>query len=143
MKAKIYVIQFFFIALIGITVGCKKEINTNSSNESRTELCGTWNLVHTYGGISGADEQYAPGEVTWTFDNNSLVVQHNAASSTYHSITSGIYPYEVIQANGQTYLSINQLELGQFIISGNEMDINENLKSTGEGACGFYMELER
>lgn len=144
MKSKRYQINFLFIALLAIGFGCKKERTTPpGSMKSESEIKGKWNLVHIYGGIMGVNEQYSAGEVTWNFTADSVIVNHTGASSTYFSLPSGTYAYDVIQQGGQSYLSISQSEMGQFIINGNAMDIDQNKYSTGEGACGFYMELER
>ena len=144
MKTKKYHINFLFIALIAITFGCKKEITSaHSSVKSESELKGKWNLVHVYGGIMGVNEQYPAGDVTWNFTADSVIVEHTGTNSTYFSLPSGTYAYDVIQTGGNTYLSISQSEMGQFIINGTSMDIDQNKYSTGEGACGFYMELER
>lgn len=144
MKTKKYQINFLFIALIAITFGCKKEITSaHSSVKIESELKGKWNLVHVYGGIMGVNEQYPAGDVTWNFTADSVIVEHIGTNSSYFSLPSGTYAYDVIQTGGNTYLSISQSEMGQFIISGNNMDIDQNKYSTGEGACGFYMELER
>lgn len=146
MKTTTYIIQFFLIAVIGITVGCEKEIKAIDANEtsrSNTEFLGKWNLDHVFGGFAGANEQYATGEVIWAFNNNNVIVENNGTNSSYFSLPTGTYQYNVIYANGNTYLSIDQSELGRYIITGDTMNIDENQRSTGDLACGFFMKLQR
>ncbi|WP_107038502.1 hypothetical protein [Brumimicrobium mesophilum] len=146
MKNTNFIIQFFLIAFIGICVGCTKEkpsISENNINRTKSEFHGKWNLVQIFGGIVGANEQYALGDVTWLFGANDLIVENNGSSSVYYSLPTGTYQYDVIQANGNTYLSIDQSELGEFVIVGDTMNIDENSQSFGVGACGFYMKLQR
>ncbi len=143
MKATKHIIPFLFIAIFGLSAGCKKETFSKAKTRSESEIKGTWNLVHVYGGIAGVNEQHAHGEVTWTFGTTDLVVADNTSGSVYFSLPSGTYQYNIIQSGSLTYLSIQNSEIGQYIISGNDMSIDQNKQSTGEGACGFYLELER
>lgn len=143
MKATKYFIPFLLITILGLSTGCEKETFLKAKTRSETGIKGTWNLIHVYGGIAGIDEQYAHGDVTWTFTSTDLIVTDNASGSAYFSLPSGTYQYNVIQSGSLTYLSIQNSELGQYIIAGNDMSIDQNKQSTGEGACGFYMELER
>lgn len=143
MKATKYILPLILIAILGISFGCKKEEFLKAKTRSESGIQGTWNLVHVYGGIAGVDEQHAHGEITWTFGTSDLVVSDNTLGSSYFSMPSGTYQYTIIQSGSSTFLSIQNSELGQYIISGNDMSINQNMQSTGEGACGFYIELER
>lgn len=143
MKAIKYSLPILLFAIFTFASGCQKETFLKAKTRSASGIKGTWNLVHVYGGIAGIDEQHAHGEVTWTFGTTDLVVADNTSGSAYFSLPSGTYPYTIIQSGSLTYLSIQNAELGQFVISGNDMNIDQNKQSTGEGACGFYMELER
>lgn len=143
MKATKYILLFLLIAILGVSFGCKKEEFAKAKIRSENGISGTWNLTHVYGGIAGVDEQYASGEITWKFNSSNLVVNNNSSSSNYYYLPTGTYQYAIIQSGLSTFLSIENSELGQYIISGDDMSINQNMQSTGEGACGFYMELER
>lgn len=146
MKKIVYILPLLILVVLS---ACKKDIRptntTHQNNHATSDLDGKWNLIHMYGGIAGANENYAHGEIEWTFNtqNTTLTVNNTIGNSSYYSLPSGTYPFQQISNSNQNYLVIDANELGQFVISGNQIFIDENKKSTGEGACGFYLELER
>lgn len=145
MKKSIYHSLFAVLVLVFIT-SCKKEtVTPKQSNSTTSSIDGKWNLVRIYGGIAGVNETHNSGEIEWTFNsqNHMLTVENTTGSSTYYYLPSGTYGFQEISNANQHYLVIDANELGQFTISGNQMHIDENKKSDGEGACGFYVELER
>ena len=145
MKHSLFSLSLALLAVLTFTA-CKKETRPHSTSPS-SEINGKWNLVRLYGGITGANEVHAAGEIEWTFNdqNSTVTVNNTAGNSSYYSLPSGTYNYQQISGPGQNqhYLVIGANELGQFVISGDQMLIDENKKSDGEGACGFYFELER
>lgn len=144
MAKKIYSLSLVILALVFLT-GCKKETRPAHSNPaSKSTLDGKWSLTRIYGGIMGADENHSIGAIEWTFDsqNATLTVDNTAGNSTYYYLPSGTYSFQEISNSNGHYLVIDANELGAFEISGNQLLIDENKKSTGEGACGFYMVLE-
>ncbi|MNK08994.1 hypothetical protein D3C87_269410 [compost metagenome] len=145
MKRLIYSLSLALLALTFFT-GCKKETrSSHPTNYSTSGIDGKWNLMRVYGGIMGANETHSDGEIEWTFNtqNMTLNVNNTSGNSGYYYLPSGTYNFqEISNSNGQ-YLVIDANELGEFVISGNRLLIDENKKSSGEGACGFYMELER
>lgn len=145
MKKSIYHSLVAVLVLVLITA-CKKEtVTPKQSSSSTSSIDGKWNLVRIYGGIAGINETHNSGEIEWTFNsqNHLLTVENTTGSSTYYYLPSGTYNFQEITNANQHYLKIDANELGQFTISGNQMHIDENKKSDGEGACGFYVELER
>lgn len=129
---------------------CKKEVKSNGrfidSSDSSSEIHGKWNLIRLYGGIMGVNETHASGEIEWTFNplDSTLTINNTVGSSSYYFLPSGIYGYHQLSDSlQQNYLIIDGTELGQFVISDGQMFIDDNKKSTGEGACGFYLILER
>lgn len=147
MKKIIFSLSLAFLAVLAFTA-CKKEVRPNSDpSPASNTLEGKWNLVRLYGGITGANEVHAIGEIEWTFNdqNSTVTVNNTAGNSSYYFLPSGTYSYQQISGSSQNqnYLVIDGNELGQFIISNDQMHIDENKKSSGEGACGFYFELER
>ena len=145
MTKKIYSLSLVILALAFIT-GCKKEPRSvHPTNYSTSGIDGKWNLMRLYGGIMGTNETYSGGEIQWTFNtqNMTLTVQNTSGNSTYYYLPSGTYNFQEISNPGGQYLVIDANELGEFVISGNQLQINENKKSGGEGACGFYLVLER
>lgn len=145
MKAITYSFWLSLFLCVLLT-GCRKETGpTQTGNSPKNTLNGKWNLLRLYGGITGANENHSSGEIEWTFDTqtSSLTVDNTAGNSVYYSLPSGTYSFQEISNPNGHYLVIDANELGGFVISGNQLLIDENKKSTGEGACGFNMVLER
>lgn len=147
MKQSIYTLFPLLLVLLMIS-SCNKEKTTSGTQPftpQASAINGTWNLIRVYGGIAGINETHSPGDVEWTFDTQAgtLTVNDNGNSSAYYDLPSGTYNFQQISSSNQHYLAIEANELGQFTISGNQLVIDENNKSDGEGACGFYMVLER
>lgn len=145
MRQIIYNSLLLFL-ILGLFTACKKEIDNPSKNDTpKSSIDGKWSLTRIYGGIIGANETHSSGEIEWTFDsqNSTLSVHNVVGSSSYYSLPSGTYPFQQISGTNENYLVIDANELGEFTFSGNRLLIDENKKSTGEGACGFYLELER
>ena len=147
MKSVIYNLLILLLGL-GLSTACQKETRqTSKSNKSAipNNIDGKWSLVRMNGGITGADETHSVNEITWSFDtqNVTLTVNNTVGSSTYYYLPSGTYPFQQISGPNGNYLVIDGFELGRFTFSGNQMHLDENQKSTGEGACGFYITLQR
>lgn len=136
------------ILILLVISSCKKEQRPITPQPPATEansINGTWNLLRIYGGIAGINETHNPGDIEWTFNtqDSSLTVDNNGFTSDYFHLPSGTYSFHEISTANEHYLVIESNELGQFTISGNQLFIDENKKSSGEGACGFYLKLER
>ena len=148
MKSVIYTSLVLLLSLASFTA-CQKEtrqtIKSNKSVPTNNAIDGKWNLVRIHGGITGANETHAVNEITWSFNTQSatLSVNNTVGSSTYYYLPSGSYPFQEISGPNGSYLVIDGAELGRFTFSGNQMLLDENQKSTGEGACGFYITLQR
>jgi hypothetical protein len=145
MKKLIYS-SFSVLFVLLLFTSCTKEVtNTRKVHSTESTIDGKWSVVRVYGGIAGADENHPAGEIEWTFNsqNGTLTVNNTTGNSVYYYLPAGTYSYQEISNSSQNYLVIDANELGQFVISGNQMLIDENKKSTGEGACGFYLVLER
>lgn len=145
MKNSIYS-SFVALLVLVLFTACKKEVAPiQQTNSTKSTIDGKWSLMRIYGGIAGANENHPAGEIEWIFNsqNATLTVSNTAGNSTYYYLPSGVYSFQAISGSTQDYLVIDANELGQFVISGNQLLIDENKKSTGEGACGFYLVLER
>lgn len=149
MRKLVFKLSLLMLVLLTFS-SCKKEVKSNggsvNSSDSSNEIQGEWNLIRLYGGIMGVNETHASGEIEWTFNplDSTLTVNNTVGSSSYYSLPSGIYNYHQLSDSlQQNYLIIDGTELGQFVISDGQMFIDDNKKSTGEGACGFYLVLER
>lgn len=145
MKTVIYS-ALLLLLLVSSVTGCKKEnSHIAQSAAPKTAIDGKWNLMLVQGGIIGTNESHSVGEIIWKFStqNTTLTVNNTVGSSTIYSLPSGTYPFQQISNPTGEYLVIDGNELGQIVFSGNQLVINENMKSTGEGACGFYLTLQR
>ncbi|MDF3029159.1 MAG: hypothetical protein K0S23_3466 [Fluviicola sp.] len=144
MKKLIYS-SFTVLFVLLLFTSCKKEVTNRQGHSTKSTIDGKWSVVRVYGGIAGADENHPVGEIEWTFNsqNGTLTVNNTTGNSVYYYLPAGTYSFQEISNASQNYLVIDANELGQFVISGNQMLIDENKKSTGEGACGFYLVLER
>lgn len=146
MKSVIYN-SLILLLTLGLFAGCQKETRqTTKSNKCvLPDIDGKWCLTRIHGGITGANETHAMNEIIWSFNtsNSTLTVNNSVGSSTYYYLPSGTYPFQQISGQNGNYLVIDGAELGRFTFSGNQMLLDENQKSTGEGACGFYITLQR
>jgi restriction endonuclease S subunit len=145
MKKRIYNSLLMLLLLTSFTA-CKKEvIHTQQNTPSENAIDGKWNLTQISGGIAGLIQVFAVGEIEWTFNtqNGTLTVNNTSSNPIYYYLPSGTYNFQEVSNSGQHFLVIEADELGQISISGNQLQIDQNKKSTGEGACGFYMELNR
>lgn len=145
MKTLIY--STLLLLLTFSFTACQKETRqtTKSNNTPKSTIDGKWYLMRIQGGIIGANETHSVGEIIWSFNtqNATLSVNNTVGSSTYYYLPSGTYPFQQITDPNGSYLVIDGAELGQLTFSGNQLLIDENKKSTGEGACGFYLTLQR
>jgi hypothetical protein len=146
MKSVIYN-SLILLLCLGSFSACQKEMRqtTKSSSTQKSTIDGKWYLTRIHGGITGANETHSVGEIIWSFNtqNATLSVNNTVGSSTYYYLPSGTYSFQQIVGSGGNYLVIDGAELGELTFSGNELLIDENKKSTGEGACGFYVTLQR
>lgn len=94
MKTSLYIL---FIAFSGLMISCDKD-DENVLQQDPT-IMGTWNLTNIHGGFVGADENFEPGVITWTFKENTstLIVMNNHASTdgAYDGLETGTYPFTV------------------------------------------------
>ncbi len=125
---------------------CQKETRpATKSSAPESTIDGKWYLMRIHGGISGANETYSAGAISWDFHSSTstLTVTNTVGNSSYYYLPSGTYSFQQISGANGTYITIDANELGQLVFSGNQLLIDENKKSTGEGACGFYLTLQR
>lgn len=118
---------------------------TTKTKKSESAIEGKWNLMRIHGGIMGTNETHAVGEIEWTFttSNSTLTVNNTVGNSTYYFLPSGTYSFEHISGPTDNFLVIDAKKLGHMVFSGNQLLIDQNKQSTGEGACGFYLTLQR
>ncbi|MCK5442788.1 MAG: hypothetical protein KAJ23_12935, partial [Maribacter sp.] len=71
------------------------------------------------------------------------VINNNTANTLYDGLDTGEYPYSILTKNKVLYLLINGQEFGGITLSQNELTLNQNELSTGSGADGFVVLLEK
>ena len=79
------------------------------------DIIGKWNLISINGGLTGIDEKFNEGEISWTFNEDKVVVDNtNTDGNREASFESGTYSYELNKDVSQTSwsLQINEINLG-------------------------------
>ncbi len=125
-------------------------IFTNCTNDDTLPpietLHGTWHLININGGFAGIDDDYNPGTIIWTFNSESLTIDvdnNSSQENIYSGFESGTYLYSIVENNSNDYILINEEEFGNYIISVNELIIDQNEIQDGVGADGFILQFER
>lgn len=119
--------------------------NDDDSSQIGT-VDGTWNLINISGGFAGIDDAYDPGIITWTFNNQNLTINienNSTEENLYSGFESGTYSYSIVENNGNEYILINTAEFGNYVLSINNLKINQNEIQSGSGSDGFLLEFER
>ena len=117
--------------------------NDDDSTESES-IIGIWNVKNISGGINGIEDEYETGIITWAFNNQTLTVENNdAQGNIYSGFESGTYNYSANEINGINYIIIDNAEYGSYTLSNNNLTINQNETTSGSGADGFMLQLER
>lgn len=109
-------------------------------------LDGTWNLTNIQGGLAGINEDFASGSITWSFNNESLIltVENNSTQTTvYSGYPTGSYAYTIAVDDKNEYIIMNTVSFGSYVFSGNNLIINQNENPAGSGADGFILQFER
>jgi len=134
--------RLILLMILGLVVftNCN---NDDDSNQEET-LNGIWNVKNISGGISGIDDDYDNGIITWTFNNQVLTIKNNESQGNiYSGFESGTYNYSTNEVNGINYITINNAEYGGYTLSINNLTINQNETSSGSGADFFMLQFER
>ena len=129
--------KIFLILICGmLLISCST--NNNLSIEQK------FYLVNVSGGFAGVNESFDRGQIIWIFNeqNSTLNIEKNT-SENFSGLNEGIYSYSMENINNRLFLHINENELGGVSTYENGMIIDENMRSTGSGADGFIMTLEK
>jgi len=135
MKISIYIL------LLILATNCQNSDDTLNHTDI---LYGSWNLKNISGGITGINNDFESQLIFWSFnsDNSILTVTNNNSDTTINDgLETGTYKYLIQATNGQSFLFINDSEFGNITIFGNELIINQNIITDGNGADGFIMKL--
>lgn len=117
---------------------------TSCTNDQNTIITEKFSLINVSGGFAGINENFAGGEIIWTFNtqNTTLTVEKNI-QNVFSGLSEGNYSYSVQNINDKQYIFINNIESGSVTNEENRMIIDENEQSTGSGADGFIYQLEK
>jgi hypothetical protein len=134
-------LMFIFLSVLFVTVSC-----SDTNDDIKDPIDGEWHVANISGGFAGINDDYAHGAIIWNFDSQTsklTVANNNTANTLYDGLDSGEYPYSILTKNKVLYLLINGQEFGGITLSQNELSFNQNELSTGSGADGFVVLLEK
>ncbi|MCP4976194.1 MAG: hypothetical protein GY931_08540 [Maribacter sp.] len=131
----------FVFSILTLLVGC----STNDDME-KDPIDGVWEVRNISGGFAGINDDYPTGIILWSFNGQQsklTVTNNNIANTIYDGFESGEYPYSILQKDKVLYLEIDGQEFGGMVISQNELVIDQNITSSGGGADGFVLLLQK
>lgn len=107
--------------------------NNDDDKTGTTTLNGSWKLIETSGTIAGTTDTFAPGTITWNFndaDSTFTVVNNNTDQDALDIFDSGAYPFTIVQApiaNSicNEFLELDGTDYGCFYITNNTLQTNE------------------
>lgn len=133
-------LKLLALGLLLSLAGC----NNDDDNNSAATLEGTWKLTRVQGGFGGADEQFSPGAITWTFDFDTQkvsVVNNLDPESEWDFFETGLYDFEVLSTNEPqecgTSVIIDGMDFGCPEVG------SQTLKLDHQVADGFLVTLKR
>ncbi|RIA09714.1 hypothetical protein OE09_1560 [Flavobacteriaceae bacterium MAR_2010_72] len=136
---KIRKLSLVVVSVIVLITSCNTDDRTNQET-----LTGIWNVRQISGGVAGINDEYEPGTITWSFNNQILIVDNNEnQGNTYSGLESGTYNFSTIEIDGVNYIIINNAEYGSYTLSIDSLTINQNQTSSGPGADGFILQFEK
>lgn len=141
MKAKISILCCVLFFLIG----CQQD------DENINPIIGSWNLIQLTGGFAGVQQNYNPGDIVWTFDEDILTIEDNLANSEderqyvliehENSLFTDFNDDESIFGDFFFYTEINEDEM--IINQGSARAIIENDTISTGVSDGFIYSFER
>ncbi|WP_310556142.1 hypothetical protein [Flavobacterium sp.] len=128
--------NLIYLFLISILSSCNDNNDTNNNTPApiNASVNGTWKLIKVSGMLSGIEHNFAPGIITWTFDESSqkvTVVNTNANSNLDDVLESGIYSYETTSNPAQELLCVESVKInsenyGCVSFENNQLRIDES-----------------
>lgn len=102
---------------------------TDKDDEPENNLKGTWSLIRLSGTISGIENNYPTGAITWNFNDSNVIIINNDTEHEYDAFESGNYPYTLHHVEVGTdcteTISINEIDMGCYYFNNNELYINQ------------------
>lgn len=68
-----------------------------------------WDLININGGLSGVDQRFDRGEVTWEFDTEKVDIQNNSDVEPMIGFETGTYDYSILES--EIYMAQYELEI--------------------------------
>ncbi|MBU3821433.1 hypothetical protein KO566_05125 [Flavobacteriaceae bacterium XHP0103] len=136
MKKIILITLLSFFSLTNCSLG-------NDTNENQQEVVRVlWHLANVSGGINGVDNDFDINVVVWEFNEISKVLtvtNNNETPSLEDGLDTGTYPYYITETgNGnEAFISLNNNEFGEIIVTNNTLVIDQNETSSGPAADGY------
>ncbi|SCY96942.1 hypothetical protein [Flavobacterium caeni] len=126
--------KLYVLALALMAFGCQDDdaIYIPSYTPTTQPFDGAWQLRNVSGGIAGTYDDFEPGEITWTFDDETQTVtvfNNNPDTGEVDFFDSGVYDYEIV-INPATpeicgfNLSIDGTNLGCFTVTDDEFKLS-------------------
>jgi len=127
-------------------------ISCEDEEENIDPIIGSWSLIQQTGGLAGIDENYAPGEIVWTFSEDSLFIE---GSSMF--IPEGESSYLIVEYGDSLFLNrdyrvgsptqfFTYLEINDDAMTLNEnsvLYVTDNDTTLTTLADGFFYSFER
>ncbi len=141
MKRGLLITLCCFFILTSCTVKNDQEINPVKTKY-------LWHLIQVNGGIAGINDEFELETIIWTFNEGTLkltIENKNLDDGKQDGFDSGTYDYTLKTVDNDAYLIVNDNELGKatFTQEQDGLTINENLKTSGNGADGFIYTFKR
>ena len=129
-----------YVLVFSVT-SCQKDEDTNTAH-----IDGSWHLVNVSGGFAGIDKEYNKGVIVWKFstENNILTVANSLDSDgNYSGLASGTYSFSIIMKDSNSYLVVDNNEIGGMTLANNELILDQNQRSLGSGADLYVLKLSK
>jgi hypothetical protein len=139
MQIRVIIIS---LGLMLVLLGCTND-NTHGNDDV---VRGSWNLINVSGGFAGVDDDFEKGKIVWKFDGKTeslIVVNNDASNSIYNGLPTGTYTYSVLQEKDKFYLFVNDKEVGGILVAETKLVLDQNIITSGSGADGFVLVLEK
>jgi len=114
-----------------IMTGCEED-NATPMNYQQEAAEGEWNLVNVSGSIAGVNQDFAPGTIAWTFNENGTVtvVNNNTNEQAEDFFDTGTYDYSFVanEDNPQAcaiVLEVDNINFGCQTINGDELVLSQ------------------
>lgn len=127
--------NIFSIVLLGLFLTTFVACDSDDETLVLNELAGEWNLHNISGGLMGTDIDYAPGDVSWTFNTtDSLLDVDNTMNmdsleGMFTVFPTGQYSYQMIDSLEQIY--INNSFDASILITGDTLRMDDGVAADG------------